>query len=539
MPRKPRLRNSADEVADRKLVEYRKSKDHATNVIEEELQDWFLGDDELYDPQEADVWGKEADLKSDWWRLLSYDFTGLLEPVVAWLLDGNEGTPSRQGSTASLDRCANNLDLRPPPTMLDGASDIVASTNRKVDASLPARGSQKPPALSRADWYIVSWYADIFEVADAPILSAVAQDPALLAAFRQLRSRLDLSTLSQVDSFAAVERITLLAVITLPLWKNTLVDWNGGSPTELLQFLLMPLAAPPAIYAWVTGAESPALTDLRDPTARINPLIWLVATARGASVHRIARYLGWRLSPALIEQVHTLSCGGALDDDLMRAEIYRLGGLEVEYRRLHNGPIFLEMSSWTTAHPYGRHRQSTVLFWQSAVRWLAIHRTALRDAQAHEVMAWGLHESLENDGFSMAGRSVRTVLALSRKYRLAIAARGTDWQTWTPQGWDWQWTGDDIEKTWRIVELTDSHALILEGAVQQHCVGQYIRRCVEKRSAIFQMSFNGKRQVTLEVDIVSKTIRQFRRRLNALPSSEDRAIVSRWTQEFGITDGTS
>jgi len=41
-------------------------------------------------------------------------------------------------------------------------------------------------------------------------------------------------------------------------------------------------------------------------------------------------------------------------------------------------------------------------------------------------------------------------------------------------------------------------ASTVDGAVQRHCVGLYVRRCVENHSAIFQMRCNGEREVTIE-----------------------------------------
>jgi hypothetical protein len=93
-------------------------------------------------------------------------------------------------------------------------------------------------------------------------------------------------------------------------------------------------------------------------------------------------------------------------------------------------------------------------------------------------------------------------------------------------------------RVWTITELLTSRALFLEGQAMRHCVATYAERCVNGQTSIWSMQVENQRGrhrvLTIEVDVLKRTICQSRRKCNRLPQAAERKVVGRWAEEQGL-----
>jgi len=89
--------------------------------------------------------------------------------------------------------------------------------------------------------------------------------------------------------------------------------------------------------------------------------------------------------------------------------------------------------------------------------------------------------------------------------------------------------------------LLNNVDLLDEGHRMRHCVATYLGSCAKKRSAIWSMKIENnegrKHVLTIEVDLMTKTICQIRGRCNRLPKEHEKEIIRRWAAQEGIGVG--
>ncbi|WP_165226449.1 PcfJ domain-containing protein [Aquisphaera insulae] len=143
---------------------------------------------------------------------------------------------------------------------------------------------------------------------------------------------------------------------------------------------------------------------------------------------------------------------------------------------------------------------------------------------------------------SMKGRDVdgllRAVAAWHR--RLGGGGHGPNF-AWDPVGLP-ELVHEEGEgksrKVYRIVQLTNAHALQGEGRVMGHCVASYAQSCRAGRCSIWSLRMIDAegletRLVTLEVANASRQVVQARRKLNAMPGPKELNLLHRWTAAGG------
>lgn len=552
--RRRQRRAAPQRVARRKLAAYRAKRNAAGALRGRELDEWFLPDPATHLGEPEAHWRDTYDGRLRWGRRdrgcpCCEDFRGF-----------GFGFSHPQGQVA-LELAALELLHE------DGAADAAAALARyrgacaefrihdrfeRVFAELPRSASDEGP-LSDADERVLAWYAELFARSPEAHFAAVAAQPRERAAFGRLRERVVSSmetaplALRRFDFDFDVERAALLGLLTFPLWRRSLADWPGGSGAELLRFVLAPRIEMPALFAAVMddAYEGPRvrLDELGracvDPGLVFDPLLWIVAEAQGASVRRIARAFGVKVPTALVAAACGLPDAEHLDSDharaidmnavLDRAEVQRLGGSDVEWRRLRR---------------YVRLRQATgrdAVFARSALAFLVRHRDALDDDGAQRALDWGTHRFTQDAQFSFAKRSLRAVLEQTAAYereielaaRAARAAERARVRRWDVRGFALSWRDDD-GVAWSVRELTDELALVEEGAAQRHCVGVYAAACLAGRAVIAQLRREGARVVTIEVTPADRRVVQARGRFNASPSAEAMAALRHWAAHCGL-----
>jgi hypothetical protein len=235
----------------------------------------------------------------------------------------------------------------------------------------------------------------------------------------------------------------------------------------------------------------------------------------------------------------------------MWAEITRLGGSRIELERLVCHPGYLCDPSATPAEsalafederstddPRGHRR-----FWQDTVAWLVQHRDELTEDTCELILDWALHrrtediarDLAESQRFSWRGRSPARLIEQAREYRQAMTYRwwyGGGPVTWRSRGWGWE--ERTLDGVWSVRELVSSTELCEESAAMRHCVASYVFRCVQDRSAIVSVAYDGERRFTVEVDPLTRRVVQARGHRNRACTREELAVIDRWLAAIAI-----
>ncbi|MCY7305162.1 MAG: PcfJ domain-containing protein [Rhodoferax sp.] len=165
--------------------------------------------------------------------------------------------------------------------------------------------------------------------------------------------------------------------------------------------------------------------------------------------------------------------------------------------------------------------------------------TQLSEEQALAVMCWAEHRIGEGQrnasAFAWTGRTAHSALHAVGAYFRAIADRQRALRqeiSWTRKGWDLQWSAPGMD--WQCKELTSSLELFEEGFALKHCVTAYDRDCANGKAAIFQLTRNGQRRLTIEVKISSRLVVQIRGQFNGRAQPEDVIDIKHWCQQLGL-----
>jgi hypothetical protein len=141
---------------------------------------------------------------------------------------------------------------------------------------------------------------------------------------------------------------------------------------------------------------------------------------------------------------------------------------------------------------------------------------------------------------SMKGRTPRSLLRQVAEWHARLKHRKVREIRWGRSG-----IGEfhmpvepDGQRCWTIRELLSSGEIDREGAAMRHCVGSYVRLCARRETSIWSMRFENAghryRVLTIEVDLATRTIRQARRRANALPNAKLQGVMEQWARQEGL-----
>jgi PcfJ-like protein len=522
-------RDASRRVAKRKLLEFRSAR----AVIHEDRREWFLGEELPPHWLGWDHWDEGGDPYG------SFDQMKVVLAIEEMLAEANHIRHRFRGT---------------------GAIDAEVTVETTHAANL--RG---PDAAAIADESIVEW-AHAVAVDPLSLTRMIRQDPVEIDSLRTLWVKA-IGPLfgSTLDLFCRQREVAQwlncveFAVLSYPLWVRPLSTWRGRSVRSLLDHLLVLYPVPPVLYVWMlewltdhwtlplySGAELG-----RDSMA----WPWFVARAQGGSPRRVLQSAGLVLSDALVATVEQAATAWPVgisfrtsDVVMSYAEVVRLGGSIVDFRRLTSVRHF-------HFHPaFDQRRRSTPTtdrvvppeLFVETIRWVVSQRDRMTDVQAIDVLCWANHEAEEAfrgrlrgqraARFSWKGRSARSAMASAQRYHAAVhraePIRGP--LSWGSHGWNWEWTDRSTPFRWQMVELLSSQQLADEGVAQWHCVGTYAQDCAAGQTAIFQLSRDGRRQLTIEVTVTNRLIRQVRGRMNSSASAEDAQVVMRWAKVHGL-----
>lgn len=155
----------------------------------------------------------------------------------------------------------------------------------------------------------------------------------------------------------------------------------------------------------------------------------------------------------------------------------------------------------------------------------------------HQKRSVGMGGEPAQPGFSLKGRTMASVLAQTEQWHRGLArlrhhgpniSLATTWAG-LPVA---DFVGGDEGRV-RITQLTSYWQLVEEGHALQHCVASYVQSCLKGRCGIFSLTFDGVRQLTLEVTR-DHILVQARGKRNRPMAADERHWVGRWLSEASL-----
>jgi len=254
---------------------------------------------------------------------------------------------------------------------------------------------------------------------------------------------------------------------------------------------------------------------------------WYIAHSRGRRFRdlRLPIAMSRRMEHAFLRSPDHLS----LEVALRRAEVIGLGGSAA-------------LADAITATRLGYHFDRPEL-WRGAIAWLIACGDEVDRSWVKPIID---HVQRATAPVRLAGRSFEEVrreadACCAPPQPALVARRG--WrdprrppvvQTWPRSPWS-PATLAGAGGQWRVIELTDSTQLALEGRALNHCVRLYGWRCVSGSSRIWSLrrisaEGNDASVLTIEIDPKTATIVQLRGRYNARAAGEPLALVRQWVR---------
>jgi hypothetical protein len=188
-----------------------------------------------------------------------------------------------------------------------------------------------------------------------------------------------------------------------------------------------------------------------------------------------------------------------------------------------------------------RDRFVNMSFWQEVILFLTKNESiALENGGAFQnILGYLAHICDENIVFSLKGRTWASVARLAEVWQLEI-------QHTRPNALFLAWRGANYKPfehiteeghTYRILQLTNSAALTLEGSRLSHCVGGYAYQCQQNRCSIWSLRRYEARSetsvITIQVNAAHQIV-QARSRFNAVPAPKEMDLVLKWAENEGI-----
>ena len=325
-----------------------------------------------------------------------------------------------------------------------------------------------------------------------------------------------------------------------PFWIRPISSWQAPEGNDrkkslisLLDHLFVKYPVPDVFYShW--------LEDSLHVSSSLKWACIFILIGQGASLTRAAKVFKWHMPGKFIHYLYTTPAGYSINEACTRAEVLRLGGSDTEFRRLRECHGYVLDTTDNIYHDGLNQVRSTAMsFWRSTVSWLIRHRDALNDQMSRHILVWALHMHSEAEQrgteFSWRGRSLARVHELAQEYSSGLArpirqTPETLKQVWPSKGLDWQYQ-DKHKRKWSICEITSAQELYAEGRSMRHCVASYINSCINQSAAVFSLSLDGIRKLTIGINPVSRKVMQAKGEYNRDATHEEDLIIKKWRDE--------
>ncbi len=315
------------------------------------------------------------------------------------------------------------------------------------------------------------------------------------------------------------QQIRYYLILFAPFWVRLPIHWDPEEKVSFFQHLFCVYKTPQFLnHEWERSGNR----------MRKKWIVWFILLGQGASLQQAAKTFQWQIPKKF---THFLFEATEFPSPMLAciyAQIKCLGGGRWEYENLIRNDYFLYDP---TEHYPGFEPH---IFWKETVHWLINHREEMTSNPCQTILNWGVHCFTETRHrgvtFSWKGRSVTQSLARANQYQESLKITPQR-QSWKPRGWNWS-KADEDGHLWHIEELTNGLALFEEGQFMGHCVHTYTNRCVSGHCAIFSLTKDKKKKVTIEIYPLTKTIIQIRGKGNRMATGEEKSIADQWLTQL-------
>jgi hypothetical protein len=312
-------------------------------------------------------------------------------------------------------------------------------------------------------------------------------------------------------------------------WMRPVEAWRPSHPSPWVQFaslaehLLARFPMPRFMASvWLAKRED----------SRLPQQDWYKRVGRGESMRRMD--LPIRLTRTMAHRFLSAPSHFTAIEALRWAQVLGLGGSPA-------------LATAVLSTRLGRELEDET-FWETVIRFF-VNAPELDLAHVGPIVDYLQHRrSPRSPEFSMKGRTPASMLRLVGEWHRELARAPVGRVAWSRSRLrELTWTErvvvrkeDEMrveQRAWSIRELCSDKELRAEGRAMGHCVAMYASRCAAGRSSIWSMRFETPHEVrrilTIEVDMSRRRVVQARRRFNALPTEDERALVGRWaSREF-------
>ena len=309
----------------------------------------------------------------------------------------------------------------------------------------------------------------------------------------------------------------LKAILCLsPFWIRDPLEWTGKDGKSLLKHLFVKYPVPESLYnEWYSDNGSLSQKWLS----------WFIILAQGGSLKVASKLFGWKIYSRFqhfyMQHEKSVKCQ---KHACIYSEIRRMGGPGFLTNYIFYNPAY-------GIDPTDFERKQTFDdFWYKTIEWLIRHCSELEHEQFEKILEWAMHKYTEAERekrtFSWKGRALQNVIRLSEKFAITKKFGGKDIR-WNSRDMNWQHL-DSNDRIWTIKELTSAKELYEEGIFLQHCAGEYLDRCLSNETAIFSMSCNHVKRITIEFDLKKGLLKQARGKKNRSLKKLEVSVLKKW-----------
>jgi len=305
-----------------------------------------------------------------------------------------------------------------------------------------------------------------------------------------------------------------------PFWVRSPINLNAQSSQSLIDHLLVSYDVPGYLYS-----------EWYKPFEQLNTkwLTWFILLGQGGSIKEAANYFGWNYSTKLQPFFGRVPEQYSAEEGTLYAWILYKGGNKRDAELIFENPFF----SFQIDPTESSHNISFFTYWCQFIQWIVDKGASLSDEEYYAVISCAeliykgkMYSAKKN--FDWKGRSPDALLrAYYEQLRMdEIEEHGIDWPK---QLSDWQLRSSDGLR-WQINEITNSKELTREGFQMNHCVDTRLSNCLEGKSAIFSLTCNDNRKLTIELDLSSLEIKETSGYINRKPTNKENSIIQKWVE---------
>ena len=268
------------------------------------------------------------------------------------------------------------------------------------------------------------------------------------------------------------------------------------------------------------------------PTEAINYkwIAWFILLAQGGSIKKSESLFNWSFSTTMQPYLWKVPAHYAGKEAVLYAWILSKNGTYQAAEKILNYPFISHEIDPSEVN----ERYHFCAYWNRFMRWFLPKADSLSSDKIDMLLEsakliYNGELYISGKTFKWKGMSRQKVLqAYKDKVMKAKIENGSvEWPISLPQ-WKIR-TSDGF--LWEITEITNSEDLIKEGFIMKHCVSEKVMDYVKGNKAVFSLTVNGERTLTVELCLKKLDVSEIGGLTNRPPSVKERVIIHKWIED--------